>query len=152
MQKVNAGLSFFLPAAGMLSMYFLATPDLQWACVAVLVTAFAFNGGVMSGYIQNIIGLAPNRSGTVYGVTNGFGNISGFLVPEIKRIIVQDETSLEQWRWLFLLGCSSYTAIALIFLFGASGVVQAFNFKSYAGITTLNYFTSGDFLKFPVRR
>ena len=146
----------------MLSMYFLATPDLQWACVAVLVTAFAFNGGVMSGYIQNIIGLAPNRcpttpsnlhrSGTVYGVTNGFGNISGFLVPEIKRRIVQDETSLEQWRWLFLLGCSSYTAIALIFLFGASGVVQAFNFKSYAGITTLNYFTSGEFLKFPVRK
>ena len=45
----------------MLSMYFLATPDLQWACVAALVTAFAFNGGVMSGYIQNIIGLAPNR-------------------------------------------------------------------------------------------
>ena len=29
------------------------------------------------------------RSGTLYGFTNGFGNISGYLVPEIKKRIVQ---------------------------------------------------------------
>ena len=30
-------------------------------------------------------------------------------------------------------------------------MVQVFNYKSYAGTSTVKYFTSGDFLKFPVR-
>ena len=67
----------------------------------VLVFTFSFNGGTMSSYIQNLINLAPNRSlhevglfivftrsGTLYGISNGFGNITGFLVPEIKKRIV----------------------------------------------------------------
>ena len=29
------------------------------------------------------------RSGTLYGFTNGFGNISGYIVPQLKNCIVQ---------------------------------------------------------------
>merc|ERR1719397_1438071 len=83
MQKVNTALAFLVPALGMVLMFLVAT--------------FAFNGGTNAGHVQNIIGLAPNRSGTLYGFTNGFGNISGYLVPEIKKQIVQDESSLSEW-------------------------------------------------------
>ena len=35
-----------------------------------------------------------DRSGTLYGLTNGFGNISGYLVPQLKSYIVQVDSQL----------------------------------------------------------
>jgi len=152
MQKVIANLAFLFPAAGMIGLSFLLTPELQVAAVAVLVFTFSFNGGTMSSYIQNLINLAPNRSGTLYGISNGFGNITGFLVPEIKKRIVLNESSISEWRWMFVLACGFYCAEAAIFTIFAKDAVQAFNFKSYAGVTTLNYFTSGQIFKLPKRQ
>jgi len=151
LQKVFTGLAFLLPACGMIAMSFLATPDLQWVCIALLVFTFAFQGGTDPGYIQNILGLAPNRCGTVYGLTNGFGNISGYFVPEIKRHLVSDETSISEWRWLFVLTAIIYCIFIIIFLVGASGNVQTFNYKSYKGVNTATYFTRYQFLQFPVQ-
>merc|ERR1712032_510115 len=94
-----------------------------------------FLGGTDPGYIQNILGLAPNRSGTLYGLTNGFGNISGYFVPEIKRHLVSDETSISEWRWLFVLTAAIYCTFMTIFSVAASGNVQAFNSKAYKGVT-----------------
>ena len=42
------------------------------AAVAVLVFTFAFNGGTMSSYIQNLINLAPNRFDVTF---NGLGQV-----------------------------------------------------------------------------
>ena len=95
----------------------------------------------MAGYIQNIIGLGPNRSGTLYGVTNGFGNLSGFLVPEItKRIVGDFDDDVDKWRWLFVIAASLYTLEAIYFCLAASAEVQEFNHKSYSGVTTAKYF------------
>jgi len=142
MHKVNTAISFLIPAIGMVVMSYIATPELQWVCIAVMIISFSFNGGCVSGYIQNILTLAPNRSGTLYGVTNGFGNLTGFLVPEIKRRIVLDEKSIEQWRWLFIMASSLYGLTTLFFVVLASNTVQMFNRKSYDGVSTFSYFTS----------
>ena len=109
-------------------MSFVATPDLEVICVVVLVVTFAFNGGTNAGHIQNIIGLAPNRSqcsslwclssnqsilhrsGTLYGFTNGFGNISGYLVPEIKKQIVKVPLDI------FIIKHDHYISISIIIL------------------------------------
>ena len=42
---------------------------------------------------EYILENSTHRSGTLYGFTNGFGNISGYLVPEIKRQIVKVKLS-----------------------------------------------------------
>merc|ERR1712156_1411966 len=148
MQKVNTALAFLVPAVDMVLMSFVATPDLEGICVVVLVVTFAFNGGTNAGHIQNIIGLAPNRSGTLYGFTNGFGNISGYIVPQLKNYIVQDERNVLQWRWLFFLTAGINFTFATLFIVFASSTVQTFNHKTYK--STKSYFTTGDFLKFPV--
>ena len=70
MQKVNVALSFIIPGVGMVIMTFFTSSHLKWVCVAVMALTFAFNGGVMAGHIQNGIDLGPNRSGTLYGVSN----------------------------------------------------------------------------------
>ena len=49
------------------------------AAVAVLVFTFAFNGGTMSSYIQNLINLAPNRFDVTF---DGLGDFFDWLRPE----------------------------------------------------------------------
>jgi len=149
MQKVNTALAFMVPAIGLILLPSFATPEKQIWCVVLLVASWAFNGSANAGHVQNIIGLAPNRSGTLYGFTNGFGNISGYLVPQLKTYIVQDETNVLQWRWLFFLTAGINLIFTTAFTLFASQKVQAFNYKTYK--STRSYFTSFDFLKFPVK-
>jgi len=149
MQKVNTALAFMVPAIGLILLPSLATPKNQVWFVLLLVASWAFNGSANAGHIQNIIGLAPNRSGTLYGLTNGFGNISGYLVPQLKSYIVQDESDVLQWRWLFFLTAGINLLFTTAFNLFASDKVQAFNYKTYN--STSSYFTSLDFLKFPVK-
>ena len=121
-------------------MTFFTFSHLKWVCIAVMALTFAFNGGVMAGHIQNGIDLGPNRSGTLYGVSNGFGNLSGFLVPEItKRILGDCDTDVTRWRWLFILAGAMYMANTLLFCVAASPKVQEFNSKSYVGVTSVKY-------------
>ena len=49
------------------------------------------------------------------------------------------------------LGYGDVLIILFILTFFIIIMVQVFNYKSYAGTSTVKYFTSGDFLKFPVK-
>ena len=49
----------------------------------------------------------------------------------------QDETSISEWRWLFVLTAAIYCTFMTIFSVAASGNVQAFNSKAYKGVKTL---------------
>ena len=49
----------------------------------------------------------------------------------------QDETSISEWRWLFVLTAAIYCTFMTIFSVAASGNVQAFNYKAYKGVKTL---------------
>jgi len=139
MQKINATLGFVIPAAGMVAMSYLTLEKTQYVCIAVLTITYGFNGAVLSGHIQNIMSLAPNRSGTLYGITNGFGNISGFLVPLVKAWIVTDVDSIVDWRNLFFIAAGLYIFMALLFILCANKDVQYFNSKDYASQTTSEY-------------
>ena len=144
MQKVNVAFSFIIPGVGMVIMTFLTSNSLKWFCIAVMAGTFAFNGAIMAGHIQNGLDLGPNRSGTLYGVSNGFGNISGFLVPVITKAMIGScgaacDTDVSRWRWLFILAAVSYGLNTALFCLAASSEVQTFNTKSYSGLTTTSY-------------
>ena len=144
MQKVNVILAFIIPGIGMIAMTFFTSNSLKWVGIAIMCVTFSFNGGTMAGHIQNIIGLAPNRSGTLYGVSNGFGNLSGFLVPEITKRIIGTcgevcDTDVTRWRWLFIVAAGCYALTTTIFCVGAASKEQKFNNKTYSGVTTTSY-------------
>ena len=72
------------------------------------------------------------RSGTTYGITNGFGNLSGFGVPYVVAAITAGhEHSAMAWRWVFFIAAGFYVLATVFFVFAASGKVQDFNTKSY---------------------
>jgi len=122
-QKVIASLAFMMPAMGMVAVSFLSSEEMKWYCILVMAVTFGFNGGAFSGHIQNIIKLAPNRSGTCYGVTNGFGNFAGFSVPYVVGAITADgnQHNPDAWRWVFYIAAALYTFETIYFCIAASG-------------------------------
>nr|XP_037277963.1 sialin-like isoform X2 [Rhipicephalus microplus] len=63
--------------------------------------------------------------GTVMGIVNCMGNLSGMLAPLVTGYIIEHDESLAQWRKLFLLASAIYTFGAVIFvLFGSAKVEE----------------------------
>ena len=64
--------------------------------------------------------------------------ISNLICAKYKSVFpFQDETSISEWRWLFVLTAAIYCTFMTIFSVAASGNVQAFNYKAYKGVKTL---------------
>ena len=90
-QRICISIGCLFPAAGILGMTYLTSEATQYYCIALLAVSFGLYGARVSAVEQNYNGLAPNRSGLVCGVVNGFANLAGFLVPLIKDWVVQDD-------------------------------------------------------------
>ena len=72
------------------------------------------------------------RSGTLYGVTSGFGNLSGFCVPYIVLAITGgNEHDAAAWRWIFFLSSGLFVLETIFFVALASDKIQYFDTKSY---------------------
>ena len=58
-----------------------------------VVSGFFFNGALSSGHFASYLDLAPNFSGTIFGISNTFsGGGTGFIVPLIIGALTQAGT------------------------------------------------------------
>jgi len=133
LQKINTCTEFLFPAAGMVLLSYMT--DNAGLCVAILSIAFGFNGAIYAGHYTNGLTIAPNRSGTVMGLSNGFGSIAGIFVPMVKENLVGSPATcsdlIHRWRIMFAIPAGIYVVVAIIFLIFASGEVQNFDKKEY---------------------
>jgi len=133
LQKINCVFSMVLPAAGMIWMSQLTSSP--YLCTAIMSVAYACNGAIYSGHSINTITIAPNRSGTVMGLSNGFGSIAGIFIPLVKDWIVGAPATCQEmirrWQIMFYIPSGIYIVAALNFVIFASGQVQSFDSKSY---------------------
>lgn len=60
---------------------FLAIGDSSELAICLLVLMMAFNGAAVVTVLMNAQDLAPNWSGTLYGIMNFFGGWGGFVAP-----------------------------------------------------------------------
>ena len=73
-------------------------------CLSIIIVGFGLNSAVNSGHLKNVLDLSQSYSGTVYGFSNGFGNISGFLSPIITGIIIESNPSDPvKWQYVSLI-------------------------------------------------
>ena len=81
-----------------------------------MTIGYGLRGGIYSGHIKSVLDLTSKYSGTVYGFSNGFGSIAGFLAPLVTGAITDsDPSDPAKWRivsrfnseylskWLFFL-------------------------------------------------
>jgi hypothetical protein len=89
-RRLFNSISKFLPA---LSLVFLAWSGCNIAYAMTLVcVAFFFNGALSPGHFGSYTDLAPNFSGTIFGISNTFsGGATGFVVPLIIGAMTQDQ-------------------------------------------------------------
>ncbi|XP_023342681.1 putative inorganic phosphate cotransporter isoform X2 [Eurytemora carolleeae] len=100
-----------------------------------MTIAYGFNGALYAGHSLNGLTIAPNRAGTIMGLTNGFGSIAGIFVPLVKSAIVKSPADcaelISRWRIVFVIPAVIYTTVAILFVIIGSGEVQEYDKKVY---------------------
>lgn len=65
----------------------------QIASIAIFTLALSINGAVTAGYLSNGLDIAPNFSGTIFGLANTLSSLGGFLSTLMVGILTQDNVS-----------------------------------------------------------
>jgi len=121
--------------AGLIAIPQLATWELRFYCVAAMSFAFGCSACAYSGDIINTLSIAPNYSGTIFGLRNSAGHISGFLMPLVISAFTSCEGcegDAEQWGYAFWIFAGLYVIGLLNFLCFATTEEQPFNKSDYS--------------------
>ncbi|KAK3865085.1 hypothetical protein Pcinc_029275 [Petrolisthes cinctipes] len=97
------------------------------ATIAIFCIALFFNGAITSGHIVNHHDIAPNFSGTLFGISNSFYNIVAFIAPVVTGMLTDGQQTLDQWRKAFWICVPLYVVGVVFFVFFLSGSVQPWN-------------------------
>uniref|UniRef100_A0A182K207 Major facilitator superfamily (MFS) profile domain-containing protein n=1 Tax=Anopheles christyi TaxID=43041 RepID=A0A182K207_9DIPT len=98
-----------------------------YVCVAIITLSLGFNGASTMTNLQNSQDLAPNFAGTLYGIINFVGTSSGFISPILVAHFTVQQSTMEEWQYVFMIGAAAYIVPALIFVIFGSGQVQKWN-------------------------
>ena len=97
--------------------------------VVLQCIGFFFNGAISCGHFSSYIDLAPNFSGTLFGIGNTFsGGGTGFLAPLVIGAITQDNMTFAAWRTVFLLTAGIYFGANIIYVIFIQGEIQVWNY------------------------
>ncbi|KYN18228.1 Sialin [Trachymyrmex cornetzi] len=97
------------------------------ASVVVFTIALTINGAVTAGYLGNGLDIAPNFSGTIFGIANTFSSIGGFLSTFMVGNITYQNQTYTQWAIIFWILAAIYFCGAVIFAIFGTGELQSWN-------------------------
>lgn len=97
------------------------------ASVAVFTVALTINGGITAGYLGNGLDIAPNFSGTIFGIANTFSSIGGFLSSFMVGSITYQNQTYTQWALIFWILAAVYLTGAVTFVIFGTGELQSWN-------------------------
>lgn len=63
--------------------------------VTIFTLQLLFNGAVTAGYLGNGLDIAPNFSGTIFGMANTLSSFGGFLSAYMVGTLTKDDVSVE---------------------------------------------------------
>lgn len=95
--------------------------------VAIFTIALTINGAVTAGYLGNGLDIAPNFSGTIFGMANTLSSLGGFLSSYMVGSITYHNQTYGQWRYIFWILAVIYIVGALAFGLLGSGQLQEWN-------------------------
>jgi predicted MFS family arabinose efflux permease len=96
-RKICNFLASFLPGAALIYLAFLE--DFNPTLVTVLfVVAVGASALIQSGYLINMLDLAPNHAGTLLGMINSINNVFSILGPLSVGLLGSDKVKIDQAR------------------------------------------------------
>ncbi|XP_042874630.1 sialin-like [Penaeus japonicus] len=97
------------------------------ATVALICISFFCNGAVTASIIVNHTDIAPNFSGTIFGIDNTFGSIPAFVAPVVVGVLTDGQQTLGQWQKVFWICVPIYACAEIVYLVFCSGSIQPWN-------------------------
>nr|XP_017014483.2 putative inorganic phosphate cotransporter [Drosophila takahashii] len=121
-RKIFNSIGHWIPMLSLIALGYVPTDNAPLA-VTLLTLTVGISGATYLGFQVNHIDLSPNYAGTLMGLTNGAANVMSGVAPLIVGLIVTDDTSVTQWRGVFLLAAGFYFLGNLLFvIFGRTEV------------------------------
>ncbi|KAK7098468.1 sialin-like [Littorina saxatilis] len=122
-RKISNSLGEIVPALFVIGVGFMdcTNPVGGVVLLTVGVSMCGFQYG--SGFIVNAGDIAPRYAGIIFGISNTFGTIPGFLAPIAIGIITSEQTQA-QWRTVFFICAGIYTFGTIFYLICGSGDLQ----------------------------
>ncbi|XP_038222250.1 sialin isoform X2 [Zerene cesonia] len=124
-RKLFTGFAVGLPGILMIAQAFFGH-DRVWS-IAIFTVALTINGAVTAGYLGNGLDIAPNFSGTIFGIANTLSSFGGWLSTFMVGELTKHHNTYEQWQIVFFILAGTYTAGALVFTIFGSGELQPWN-------------------------
>ncbi|XP_063882968.1 LOW QUALITY PROTEIN: sialin-like [Scylla paramamosain] len=97
------------------------------ATVSFLCLMNFTNGAVVNSILVNYTDIAPNFSGTIFGIGNTAGAIMMFLAPVCAAAVIQGQQTMLQWRKVFWMCVPMYVVPEVFYLIFCSATVQPWN-------------------------
>ncbi|KAH9524749.1 hypothetical protein Btru_027702, partial [Bulinus truncatus] len=122
-RKIGNSLGLLLPGVFVLGVGYL---DCTQAGVAVtlLVIGVAMSGWQYgSGFLTNPADIAPRFAGIIFGISNTFATLPGFIAPTVIGYITTNQTQA-QWQIVFYIASAIYAFGALFYIVFSSGEIQ----------------------------
>ena len=95
--------------------------------VIIFTAALTINGAVTAGYLGNGLDIAPNFSGTIFGIANTLSSVGGYLSSFMVGTITYQNQQYSSWSLIFWILAICYCTGACIFFVFGSGELQAWN-------------------------
>lgn len=115
LRKIMHSFGFLFPAAGIGLLGYILD---DWKIsVAIMTVGYGFRGATYSGHTLSPLDLTPTYSGPMYGLCNGFGAVSGLIVPILATALTaNDPTDISGWRTLFLTTVGLYVVTWFLYV------------------------------------
>lgn len=124
-RKIFTAFALAVPSVTMIGQMFLGCD--QVASVTFFTVALTVNGAVCGGYLGNGLDIAPNFSGTIFGMANTLSSLGGFLSSLMVGMLTQDNQTYAQWRKVFGIIAGTYAGGAIIYAVFGTGELQPWN-------------------------
>ncbi|XP_059057805.1 sialin [Achroia grisella] len=124
-RKLFTGFAVGFPGIMMLAQAYFGE-DRVWS-IAIFTLALTINGMVTAGYLGNGLDIAPNFSGTIFGLANTLSSFGGWLSTFMVGELTKENNTVEQWRIVFFILAGTYIFGAVTFVTFGSGELQPWN-------------------------
>uniref|UniRef100_A0A2C9LVA0 Major facilitator superfamily (MFS) profile domain-containing protein n=1 Tax=Biomphalaria glabrata TaxID=6526 RepID=A0A2C9LVA0_BIOGL len=92
--------------------------------VTLLVIGVAMSGCQYgAGFLTNPADIAPRFAGVIFGLSNTFATLPGFIAPTVIGYITTNQTQA-QWQVVFYIASAIYAFGAVFFIIFSSGEIQ----------------------------
>uniref|UniRef100_A0AAG5D7W2 Major facilitator superfamily (MFS) profile domain-containing protein n=1 Tax=Anopheles atroparvus TaxID=41427 RepID=A0AAG5D7W2_ANOAO len=98
----------------------------SWA-VAIFTLSLFLNGAVTAGYLGNGLDIAPNFSGTIFGMANTLSSFGGFVSAFMVGQLTSDNQTYGQWQIVFWILAVVYITGSSAYVIMGTGELQAWN-------------------------